>query len=150
MRRIPALIIIAICLTPLSLLAESHSPGRAESAERPTKKLQTDETLRTAMSHIAGSLGANWDAIRNSRLDSRDYLILAKNIRTELTDVVAKCKLPPESDRVFHEVLQDMNRGVDLMNFPRPDLQRAGALALGQALMNYGKYFDHPGWSARL
>lgn len=152
MRRIPALVIIAVCLTPLSLLAESlpDGSGRAGSVVRPAKKLETDETLRAAMSRIAGTLGTHWDAIRSSRLNSRDYLALAKDIRTELADVVAKCKLPPESDSVFHEVVQDMNRGLDLMNSPRAELQRTGALALGQALKNYGKYFDHPGWSASL
>jgi hypothetical protein len=149
MKRTLALAVAAICLTPVSLLADGHSQRAEHRSSVPAKKLETDERLRAGMSRISASLGAQWESIRRSSLKSTDYVNLAKDIGTELSDVVAKCKLPAETDRVFHEVLADMNRSLDLMNAPRPELQRSGALALAQTLRNYGAAFDHPGWSPK-
>jgi hypothetical protein len=145
-------VITALCLTPAPLLADDHSRNMepTRSSGSPVKKLETDEALRTGMTSIARSVQTHWDAIWKSELKSADYLALAKSTRKELSAIVSTCKLRPEADRVFHDILHDMNRGVDLMESPRMELQRAGALAVGQALKNYGKHFDHPGWSWKL
>lgn len=149
MRRTLAPLVVAVCLSPVSLLAETHSHHGAapQSSASPAKKFATDERLRAGMSSIARALGMHWDSIGKAQLKGAGYSKLAKDIRSQLADVIAKCRLPADSDNAFHEILHDMNRGLDLMDSPRVELQRSGALALGQALKNYGKHFDHPGWS---
>jgi hypothetical protein len=48
----------------------------------------------------------------------------------------------------LHEIIADMNHALVLIRTNKPEVQKAGLLALNQALRNYGTYFDHPGWVA--
>lgn len=147
-RGMAGLALSACCLASSPLLAEGHShkDAAATPLAAPTKKLPTDATLRSGMGKVAEVVGTRWPSIIDSRLTGPDYVSLAKAVRGELATVIANCRLPRASDQTFHEILKDMEYALELMESPRMNLQRTGAFALGQALGNYGRYFDHPGW----
>lgn len=146
-RRKLSLTIATICLVSFPALAADHhhSDAPTQLSGVPSTKLATDETLRAGMTNVA-ELMNRWEAIARAQPKTTDYAELAQGVRKELSNVIARCKLPPVSDNAFHAILKDLNSSLDLMASPRLDLQKTGALGLKQALRNYARYFDHPGW----
>lgn len=126
-------------------LADPQPAAAAKAA--PLKKFATDEVLRQGMSNIAAQLDKSWKEIQGNQLQGPAYLDLAGQVEGQVTNIVKNCKLDPRADHAFHEILSDLNQATGLMRRTKPEIQRAGALALAQALRNYAKYFDHPGWT---
>lgn len=111
-------------------------------------KWPTDATLRQGMGAIAATMDPHWQAVRSHELPRDTYLAMATRVEGEIAKTISRCQLPKDADQAFHQILGDMNHAVGLMRAPKPDIQRAGALALAQALRNYGDNFEHPGWRA--
>lgn len=137
----------------LPATASDHSEQEEHSAAASLRapdgsKWPTDATLRQGMAAIAGTLQPHWQAIQTHAAPREAYLTMASRIEGEIANTVSRCQLPKDADRAFHQILGDMNHAVGLMRGAKPDLQRAGALALAQALRNYGDNFEHPGWRA--
>lgn len=149
--RLCAAAIVAIglsCLVCTPVLAVGQT-GHHEAVSAPAKKYETDPILRDGMKNISDLVRARWDAAVRSKLPSAEYVRLATEVGKQVTAVVNNCTLPAASDRAFHEILMDMNHALNLMRSSKIEVQRAGVFALGQALDNYGRYFDHPGWPQR-
>ncbi len=119
----------------------------AAPADRPIKKFTTDEPLRKGMSQIAALLNAAWPDIQASRLQTPAYQELARQVTRQTEEIVRNCKLDARTDQAFHGILTDVNQAVLLLQRDKAPIQRTGALALAQALRNYARYFDHPGWT---
>ncbi|SMB30763.1 conserved exported protein of unknown function [Sterolibacterium denitrificans] len=122
-----------------------EKPRAAASAQ--AKKYATDEVLRQGMANIAVLLDTSWQDVQGNKLQGPAYRELADKVERETVHIVRNCKLDERADQAFHEVLADMNQSLELMRRSKPQIQRTGAIALAQALRNYAKYFDHPGWS---
>jgi len=137
-------LVACFCGGTLASAAAAEKPAAASPAK---PKMATDAVLRQGMEDIADSLGSRREAIEQNRLASADYLALADRTDARLAAIVKNCKLDPKADAAFHAILADMNHAVELMRGRKVELQRAGALALGQALQNYATYFEHPGWA---
>lgn len=128
--------------------ANGATASARAAAEGARPRLVTDGALRQGMERIAVLLAPAVATPQAEALPARDYVAMADGVAQQLAAMVTQCRLPPASDQAFHEILMDLNRGVDLMGSGKPVLQKAGVLALTQALRNYGKFFDHPGWGA--
>lgn len=128
------------------LLADEHTP-RGREASEPAHKWPTDAAAREGMAQVARLLAAHQHREGAGQLSPQVYAELAAQVDSLLARTLARCQLAPDSDQAFHEIIMDMNRGVDLLRSPKPGVQRAGTLALAQALKNYGSYFHHPGWA---
>ena len=100
----------------------ASAPAVKLNTEGVSKKFTTDTTLRQGMTNIASLLDKSWADIQASRLKGPAYVAL-------------------------HEIIFDINQSIGLMQRTKPEIQRTGAIALAQALRNYAKYFDHPGWT---
>jgi hypothetical protein len=132
--------------------ADGHGRAPAEQAApmpkpEPGNKFATDEVLRKGMDAVAAILAPRLDDVRAARLQGAAYTEMAGQVETRLAEIARNCRLDPKADQAFRHILMDMNHAVNLMRARKGDLQRAGALALWQSLRNYGKYFDHPGWT---
>ena len=132
---------------PAQAVQAAPSPAATTGTSRQIKKFSTDETLRQGMNRIAALLDASWPEIQDSRLQTPAYQALAKQVEQQTADIVKNCKLDARADHAFHEILADLNQSVALMQRNKAEVQRTGALALMQALRNYARYFDHPGWT---
>ncbi|WP_374400803.1 hypothetical protein [Niveibacterium sp.] len=144
---------LPLALSSLPAFASEHDEHKEHSAAVSLRapdgsKWPTDATLRQGMSTIAGTLQPHWQAIQKHGLPHETYLTIAGRIEGEIANTVSRCQLPKDADHAFHQILGDMNYALGLMRGAKPDLQRAGALALAQALRNYGDNFEHPGWRA--
>ncbi|MCK9285022.1 MAG: hypothetical protein M0P39_12165 [Rhodocyclaceae bacterium] len=131
---------------PAAAREKTETASPIHAAAPADARMATDAVLRNGMEAISGSLGRRIEAIEKGRLAGQDYVELANQTEAQLSAIVKNCKLEPKADSTFHAILADMNHAVELMRGKKVELQRTGALALGQALRNYGKYFDHPGW----
>ncbi len=129
----------------------THKTGAhsAAPALKQGQKWATDEVLRRGMDTIRQAMLANREAIEKERLSTPDYQRLAATVSKETTNIVKNCKLSKEADAAFHSiVLADLMQSTELMRTsPKVQVQRVGALGVQQSLRNYGKYFQHPGWS---
>lgn len=132
----------------------SNTNASANTGEKPraaaaaqARKYATDEVLRQGMTNIAVLLDKSWQDVQGNKLQGPAYLELADKVERETVHIVRNCKLDERADQALHEVLADMNQSLELMRRSKPQIQRTGAIALAQALRNYAKYFDHPGWS---
>lgn len=129
---------------PAALTGEQN----AGDAIKQVKKWETDDALRRGMDNILHEMDANRESIEKERLNAKDYLRLAEFVQKNAADIVKNCKLSKDADKAFHMiVLNDLTGGSQLMrSSPKLQAKRVGALGVLQALRNYGKYFDHPGW----
>lgn len=135
----------------------AHADGYVYKPNKPAsektlklgEKWRTDEAVRFGMDNIRQAVSVSQGDIIQGKLNSQDYLAIADVVDRNVTDMVKKCKLSPEVDKAFHiVVLVDLKGSVEFMQVSRNlQTQRVGALAVLQTLRNYGKYFQHNGWS---
>lgn len=125
-----------------------HGSGAAAGGSKYTlnkgQKWKTDEQLRGGMTAIRNELQAALDPIHAGRYSPADYQALAGRIEKQITDVIAKCKLPPEVDAQVHLVLGEVFVGTDLMK--KDGDRMSGAVKVIGALRSYETYFEHAGW----
>jgi len=149
----------ALCLilvtTPAYADEHQHlhqSQSNAESSMhvlKPGEKWKTDEVVKLGMDNIRQAISVRQDDIIKGRLSTHDYHRIAIVIERNAAEIVRNCKLAKDADRAFHRVvLVDLLDGVTLMRTSKNiQAQRVGALGVLQSLRNYGKYFQHDGWS---
>ena len=125
----------------------ASAPAVKLNTEGVSKKFTTDTTLRQGMTNIASLLDKSWADIQASRLKGPAYVALGGQVEGEVATIVKNCKLDKRADHALHEIIFDINQSIGLMQRTKPEIQRTGAIALAQALRNYAKYFDHPGWT---
>ncbi len=135
----------------------AHADGYVYKPNKPAsektlklgEKWSTDEVVRFGMDNIRQAVSVSQGDIIQGKLNSQDYLAIADAVDRNVTDMVKKCKLSPDADKAFHiVVLVDLKGSVEFMRVSRNvQTQRVGALAVLQTLRNYGKYFQHNGWS---
>ncbi|MDZ4141966.1 MAG: hypothetical protein U1C48_08180 [Methylotenera sp.] len=113
------------------------------------EKWATDEVVRLGMDNIRQAVTANQNDIIKEHFSTQGYQQLANVIDKNVANIVKNCKLTQGADKAFHViVLVDLMDGVKFMRTSQNvQAQRVGALSVLQTLRNYGKYFQHPGWS---
>lgn len=154
------------CLAALALLLpsaaavahEHHAPAErtqtaatsvaatADASSRSAKKFVTDESLRSGMVAIAQLHEKAWSAVEAGQMQAAGYKALTEQIDRQTAGIIKNCKLDARSDKALHEILYDIRQAEELMLRAQPVIARTGVIALAQALRNYARYFDHPGW----
>ena len=125
-----------------------HEPGSASELQlKDGQKWPTDAALRQGMVNIRNAVMPDLPAIQRDRLNTQGYDQLAGKVNAQVAYIVQNCHLEKEADAMLHLVLADIMAGADAMAGKDKQVSRqAGALEVVQALEDYGKYFDHPGW----
>ena len=141
----------AFLALPAGAIADvhKHEHGAAEVHKltlNQGKKWATDEPLRKGMAEIRGLVDAQHAGIHKGTLKPADYAALGEKIEAQVGYVVANCKLDPEADANLHIVVGEILAGVEAMKGKEKKSLRVGAGKVVDALNDYGKYFDHPGW----
>ena len=153
LKGLKALGALVLIFSTVSAHADGHIyKANKPASEKPLKlgeKWSTDEVVRLGMDNIRQAVSVSQGDIIQGKLNSQDYLAIADVVDRNVTDMVKKCKLSPDADKAFHiVVLVDLKGSVEFMRVSRNvQTQRVGALAVLQTLRNYGKYFQHNGWS---
>lgn len=146
-----ALLCAAAALTGSAALAAEHAHHGHEAPARLTldqgRKWATDEPLRQGMGRMREAAARDLPAIHADKAKPRQYRDLAGSVRKEVAYMVANCHLAPDADAMLHLVIAELLAGTDAMEGKaRGVAPRSGAIQVVQALDDYGRYFDHPGW----
>lgn len=133
-----------------------HEPGHEHDASAAAvaqlqldggKRWPTDASLRQGMAGIHAAFQADHAAIHAGTATHAQYDALAGRIESQVTSIVANCKLPPAADANLHFVVADLLQGVGLMRGQDPARTRHdGAALVHGALRAYGQFFDDPDW----
>jgi uncharacterized protein with PIN domain len=109
----------------------------------------TDEPLRAGMGRIRGLVEPQLAAAHAGKLTPVQYRELATQVETEVGGIVANCKLEPKADAMLHLVIADIGAGTDTMAGKDAKTRPAlGLVKVAQAVNQYGRHFDHPGFKA--
>lgn len=138
-------------LTGAAALAAEHAHHGHAAPSKLTldqgKKWPTDEPLRQAMGRVRAAMAPALPAIHADKAGAKQYRDLAAAVEKEVAYIVANCRLAPDADAMLHLVIADLVAGADAMQGKSKGTKpRSGAIRVVQALDDYGRFFDHPGW----
>ncbi len=127
-----------------SLAADTHEHAHGKSHEAGLsldhgKKWATDESLRKGMSEIRAAMAA--------KAPGNNLAAAGEKVSAQLSYIFKNCKLKPEADAMLHVLLARILGGAASMKEnAKPAEQAKGAEAVREALLDYPRFFDHPGW----
>ncbi|HSD61428.1 MAG TPA: hypothetical protein VLC55_11300 [Burkholderiales bacterium] len=111
------------------------------------RKWPTDEPLRQGMERMRAAMAQALPAIHADTTKAPQYRSLAGPVQKEVAYIVANCHLAPDADAMLHQLIAELLAGADAMQGKAKGVTpREGAIKVVQALDDYGRYFDHPGW----
>lgn len=123
---------------------DSAEPGKLQL--NAGKQWASDAALRQTMDHINQAMAKALPEM--NKFSNDQYQALAATVNQEIAYAIKQCKLEPKSDAMLHLVIADMLAGAQVMEGKAPGARHDGAVQVLQALRQYGKYFQHPGWQA--
>ncbi len=146
---------VALIASQITWAEDSHNHHSAGDGEQQKleldhgKKWETDKPLREGMKRIRQLMEADLHAIHESKLNEVAYSALSQKITVELNQIFKDCKLKPQADAVLHLILAQVIAGTTQMKAEKQRAHRRdGAIQIIQALDQYAKFFNHPGWEA--
>jgi uncharacterized membrane protein len=136
-----------------ALAAAEHAHDRGYGVQEATLELNqgskwaTDESLREGMENIRAALYANMQIFHGADDSSIDYGALAAAVSGEVALIVQNCKLDPLADAQLHKLIGQIMSGAETLQSKEPGVaRRTGAERIAEALGEYARQFDHPGW----
>lgn len=111
----------------------------------PTQRWAADAALRDGMGRIHTAL----EELRHYEMGHMDATMALDRvglIEQAATDIFAKCKLAPEQDAVLHGMLVPLLGAAQKLKTDPQDM--AQVQAMRNAVADYPRYFDDPGWTA--
>ena len=122
---------------------EHHAPPGAAAGlflDEGGRRWVTDEPLRKGMAAIRAIV-----ATVEGGVDDAGAARAADAVRGQVNELIANCKLEPKADAVLHVLIARLLGGAQALTVPatRPE----GLAMLHEALADYPRYFEHPGWS---
>ena len=124
---------------------EGHAQHRPAPVLAEGQRWATDPPLRAAMTRIREAVERNAPAYDQQRLQTADAETLANAVESDITYMIANCRLDSEPDAALHALIgRMMNAAAALRKDP---ISEAGLPRLVAVLHEYQATFDHPGWT---
>ena len=111
----------------------------------PAQRWAADAALRDGMGRIHTAL----EELRHYEMGHMDATMALDRvglIEQAAADIFAKCKLAPEQDAVLHGMLVPLLGAAQKLKADPQDM--AQVQAMRDAVADYPRYFDDPGWAA--
>ncbi|MGN6227451.1 MAG: DnrO protein [Dyella sp.] len=145
--RIILLGLLALPLPGVSFAQHAHhaAPGDAVPAPAPTTRWPADAALQDGMHRIHVAL----EELRHYEMGHMDATMALDRvglIEQAAADIFAKCKLPEDRDAVLHHMLVPLLAAAQALKANPDDM--AQVQAMRDAVADYPRYFDDPGWAA--
>jgi len=126
--------------------AHDHSDQSASALSlNDGKRWATDEPLRIGMQRIRDAVAQTLATSEPSALPPAQAKVLADTVQKNVTYLIQNCKLEPKADATLHVLINELMAGAAATT--ANPASGDGALKLTDALREYPKFFDHPGWS---
>ena len=130
--------------------AEHGARDPAQAAVREldqARKWQTDEPLREGMENIRAALLAQSHIFHGGDDSRTDYGALAAQVTGELALITQNSRLEPLADADLSQLIGRMIAGAEAMQGKAQGVAPLdGAVRVAEALGDYVRLFDHPGW----
>lgn len=144
-------LVLALSLATVPAFAQeaphAHAPGHDATATAapaaPAGRWATDAPLREGMREIGGTVGA-LGHYEMGHLESGQAVMLAGQVEETIAGIVANCRLEPDADAALHVVLAALAQGA--ARFQQDPDDHAAVAAMRQALADYARLFDDPGF----
>lgn len=140
---------LAFAASTAACAADSHQHAASDSGQLSLDhghKWPTDAPLRQGMTAIRSALAAAHEAIHRGSLSATDFQALGAELEAQVAGIVANCRLEPAADANLHLVIARLLAGAAAMRGGSETTPAAGAAQAVEAVNDYGRYFDHPGW----
>jgi hypothetical protein len=137
----------AMAASATSPAAHAHDASPAKNRLDHGRKWASDAPLREGMTRIRALVAPELPRAHAGTMAPAEYAALAAKVEVQVGHIVANCKLPPEADAVLHGVLSELSSGTAAMAGRAAGTQPSeGLLHVAQALNDYGRTFEHPGF----
>ena len=103
-----------------------------------------DKSLHTGMTNIKLALERNISLIHYKKFTASEYVILAKEVDTQIHYLFENCKLPKDADEQLHTLLFSIIKGSEKMK--SSENQRIGAIEIIKTLHQYPQFFNDVNW----
>lgn len=125
-----------------------HARSTHANGKHSDGRWKADDALQQGMLNIRESVEGSLPRIRAGQFGDEHYEALGKAIETQTAHIVKNCKLEPAADAALHDILGDLSNGIDLITARTVEGQRTHGISyLLVALENYGRRFEHGGWT---
>lgn len=146
---------IAAAAGPAAIAATAADTAHSHEASAPGKlalnagrKWETDAPLRAGMGRIRNLADATVARVHAGRMDASQYAVVAGQVEQQIAGIVANCKLEPKADAMLHLVIADLGAATDALKAKAPGAKpEQGAVLLAKAVNDYGRFFQHPGFT---
>lgn len=109
------------------------------------RRWATDEPLRQGMQRIRDAVAAALASHVQGGLSTEQANALTTTVQDNINFLIQNCRLEPKADAVLHVFITDLLAGATMVS--ADPASHAGFEKLANALREYPKYFDHPGWA---
>jgi hypothetical protein len=126
--------------------AAHHATPPAATATRPDhgQRWGSDAALRKGMEEIRAAVGA-LQHYQHGHIGPEQAATLATRVEAQVAYLVANCTLEPQADAALHAIIAKLLQGAAAL---KTDPRNLDAIAtLRQALQDYPRQFDDPGWT---
>lgn len=117
----------------------------AQPIPLPPQRWAVDTNLRDGMDRIHTAL-EELHHYEMGHMDATMALDRVGLIEQAAADIFAKCELAPAKDAVLHRMLAQLLAAAQKLKSNPQDMAQVGAMR--EAVADYPRYFDAPGWSA--
>ena len=125
--------------------AAGHDAIDTAALATPAQRWTTDAPLREGMREIDEAVAALGHH-EHGHMKPDQAMLLAGRVNDAIGGIVANCELEPEADAVLHVVLAKLGQAVVELKQDPSDHAPIGAMH--QALADYARLFDDPGFQA--
>lgn len=123
----------------------SHHATTTTPATASARRWATDAPLRSGMAEIRAAVAA-LEHDEHGQPGPEQASALAARVETRVAYLVANCKLEPQADAALHAIIARLLQGAAALKADPTD--RVAVATLRQALQDYPRQFDDPGWAA--
>lgn len=137
--------LLAVAQSPVAQEHAGHAKPAA-AAPLPAQRWKADADLQEGMRKIRQAV-EELHGHELGQMDRAGALARVASIRDAGTFIFTHCKLPPDADASLHGILVPLLGAAQRLG---DDPQAIAAVAtMRDAMADYPRYFDDPGWSAQ-
>lgn len=122
---------------------DTQAAAVAEKVPAAAKRWAVDVPLQTGMGKIRTAV-ESLAHHEMGHLDTKQVVMLATEIDTQVQYLIANCKLDPAADNALHGIIGPLLAGAKALKDKPADA--APVAALRSVLHDYPRYFDDPTW----
>jgi hypothetical protein len=109
--------------------------------------LETDEAVRGAMTAIRDLVLRDHSLVTHRRMQPAGAGAFHGAIKAEVERMLAETKTVPEARAALGPIATEIIAGAEAVAGMKKDVEPiAGIVAIDEALADYARRFDHPGW----